>query len=43
MIDQAQSLRIRQIKATNNPVIRDALEQERAAIANAGNTLQEVK
>ncbi len=42
-LDQAMSLRSRQIKQASNPIISDALEKERAAIMAAKNTLTEIK
>jgi hypothetical protein len=42
-LDQAVSLRSRQSKAANNSLIKQALEQEIAAITTAKNTIAEIK
>ena len=41
-LDQAVSLRSRQAKAANNALIKQALEQEIAAITTAKNTITEL-
>lgn len=43
MLEQAQSLRIRQIKAATNNIIKEALQKELDLIAKAINTMQTVK
>lgn len=40
---QAKSLRTRNAKATNNAIIKQALQEEEAHIAAAMNTLTDIK
>jgi hypothetical protein len=42
-LEQAASLRARNIKAATNTVIKEALEQEMAAIVKAKSTIETVK
>lgn len=42
-LEQAISLRERYIKSANNPIIKQAYEQEQAAMIAAKSTLQEIK
>lgn len=42
-LEQAKSLRTRNIKSATNPLIKQALEQEEREIGNAISTLTEVK
>lgn len=43
MIEQAISLRERQIKASSNPIIKEALEKEAVLLEAAKNTITEIK
>lgn len=43
MIDQAIGLRDRQIKAASNALIKQALEDERRQLAEAKNTISDIK
>lgn len=43
MLEQAQSLRSRQIKAATNTLIKEALEKEQEQIIAAKNTITEIK
>ena len=42
-LEQAKSLRTRNIKSATNPLIKQALLEEEQAIANAIGTLQDTK
>lgn len=42
-LEQAKSLRTRNIKTATNAIIKEALQQEETAIAQAISTLTEVK
>lgn len=42
-LEQAQSLRTRQIKASSNNIIKQALEEELRVISQATTTLTEIK
>lgn len=42
-LEQAKSLRTRNIKSATNPLIKQALEEEERAIANAITTIAETK
>lgn len=42
-LTQAASLRVRNIKASNNPIIKQALEEEERQIRAAINSFTEIK